>query len=302
MKLGMVGLGRMGGNMTERLREDGHEVMTYDRGAGERTAESLTALVEQLEAPRAVWLMIPAGEPTEEAVRELHGLLEPGDTIVDGGNSFFRDSKRRASDAKAAGLHFVDAGVSGGIWGRELGYCLMVGGDEEPVSRLEPVFVSLAPPEGYAHVGPPGAGHFTKMVHNGIEYGLMQAYAEGFELMHHSEYELDLQQIAGIWRYGSVVRSWLLELLHEAFEEHGSALEDIAGFVEDSGEGRWTINEAINAAVPVPVIASSLFSRFASRRDINFSAKVAAALRNQFGGHAVRAIEQAKSRPENPPG
>jgi len=298
----MVGLGRMGGNMTERLRADGHEVMTYDHSSAERTAESLAELVEQLQTPRAVWLMIPAGEPTEEAVRELHGLLEAGDTIVDGGNSFFRDSKRRASDAKAAGLHFVDAGVSGGIWGRELGYCLMVGGDEEPVSRLEPVFVSLAPPEGYAHVGPPGAGHFTKMVHNGIEYGLMQAYAEGFELMHHSEYELDLQQIAGIWRYGSVVRSWLLELLHEAFEEHGSALEDIAGFVEDSGEGRWTINEAINAAVPVPVIASSLFSRFASRRDINFSAKVAAALRNQFGGHAVRAIEQAKSRPEDPPG
>jgi len=298
----MVGLGRMGGNMTERLRADGHDVMTYDRSSPERTAESLAQLVEQLEAPRAVWLMIPAGEPTEEAVRELHGLLEPGDTIVDGGNSFFRDSKRRASDAEAAGLHFVDAGVSGGVWGLEVGYCLMVGGDEEPVSRLEPVFVSLAPPKGYAHVGPAGAGHFVKMVHNGIEYGLMQAYAEGFELMHHSEYELDLLRIAGIWRYGSVVRSWLLELLHEAFEEHGSALEDVAGFVEDSGEGRWTINEAINAAVPVPVIASSLFSRFASRRDINFSAKVAAALRNQFGGHAVRAIEKAMSRPEDPRG
>jgi 6-phosphogluconate dehydrogenase len=297
MKLGMVGLGRMGGNMTERLRERDHEVMTYDR-SGSGTASSLEELVSQLEAPRAVWLMIPAGAPTEGAFQELLNLCAPADVIVDGGNSNFRDSQRRAHAAEQRGLHFVDAGVSGGIWGREVGYCLMVGGEEEPVSRLEPVFRDLAPEDGYAHVGPPGAGHFVKMVHNGIEYGLMQAYAEGFEILQASEFDLDLTEVAGIWRYGSVVRSWLLELLHAAFEENGGELDGIAGYVEDSGEGRWTVFEAINESVPAPAISAALFARFASRQDESFAAKVNAALRNQFGGHAIRAVEQAKASPD----
>jgi 6-phosphogluconate dehydrogenase len=297
MKLGMVGLGRMGGNMTERLRERDHEVMTYDR-SGTGTASSLEELVSQLEAPRAVWLMIPAGPPTEEAFQELLTLCAPADVIVDGGNSNFRDSQRRAGAAEQRGLHFVDAGVSGGIWGREVGYCLMVGGDEEPVSRLEPVFRDLAPEDGYAHVGPSGAGHFVKMVHNGIEYGLMQAYAEGFEILQASEFHLDLTEVAGIWRYGSVVRSWLLELLHAAFEENGGELDGIAGYVEDSGEGRWTVFEAINESVPAPAISAALFARFASRQEESFAAKVNAALRNQFGGHAIRAVEQAKASPD----
>src|SRR5436190_273818 len=222
-------------------------------------------------------------------------LEREGVQIVDGGNSNFRDSKRRYAEAQQHGIHFVDAGVSGGIWGLEVGFCLMVGGDDEPVGRLEPIFESLAPEEGYAHVGPSGAGHFVKMVHNGIEYGLMQSYAEGFEIMEHSEYDLDAHAISGIWRNGSVVRSWLLELLHAAFEQHGGKLEDIAPYVEDSGEGRWTITEAINENVPAPVIAASLFARFASRDEIKFSAKVAAALRQQFGGHAVKALEKAKA-------
>ena len=297
MKLGMVGLGRMGGNMTKRLERAGHEVVTYDRG-GEGTASSLEELVDQLDAPRVVWLMIPAGDPTEQTVAQLLQLLEAGDVVVDGGNSNFRDSKRRAGLAGEQGIRFLDAGVSGGVWGLEVGYCLMVGGDADAVQTVAPAFETLAPPDGWAHVGASGAGHFVKMVHNGIEYGLMQAYAEGFELMWHSEFDLDLGEISGIWRYGSVVRSWLLELLHEAFQQHGSALDDIAGYVEDSGEGRWTINEAIDASVPTPVIAASLFARFASRRDINFAAKVAAALRNQFGGHAVRAVEEAKTGPD----
>jgi 6-phosphogluconate dehydrogenase len=297
VRLGMVGLGRMGGNMTKRLEADGHEVASYDRG-GEGTAQSLQELVEQLEPPRVVWLMIPAGAATEAAVTELFGLLGEGDVIVDGGNSNYRESKARAARAAEHGIGFVDAGVSGGIWGLEVGYCIMAGGDGEAVARVAPAFESLAPPEGWAHVGSSGAGHYVKMIHNGIEYGLMQAYAEGFELMHHSEFDLDLEEISGIWRYGSVVRSWLLELLHEAFKTEGSALENIAGYVEDSGEGRWTITEAIETAVPTPVIAASLFARFSSRRDINFAAKVAAALRNQFGGHAVRAVEQAKAHPD----
>jgi 6-phosphogluconate dehydrogenase len=295
MQLGMIGLGRMGSGMTERLREGGHDVQTYDPNVESRTASSLAELKQQLDAPRAFWLMIPAGKITEDVFQELLGVAEQGDTIIDGGNSNFRDSKRRYVEAQHKGIHFVDAGVSGGIWGLEVGFCLMVGGDGEPVKRLEPILDTLAPDEGYAHVGPSGAGHFVKMVHNGIEYGLMQAYAEGFEIMEHSEFELDPQQISGIWRNGSVVRSWLLELLHAAFERHGSKLEDIAPYVEDSGEGRWTITEAINENVPTPVIAASLFARFASRDEIKFSARVAAALRQQFGGHAVRALERAKA-------
>jgi 6-phosphogluconate dehydrogenase len=299
MQLGMIGLGRMGGNMTKRLEQAGHEVKTYDPEVSS-TAESIAQLATQLDAPRAMWLMVPSGKITQETFEEALGHLERGDTIVDGGNSFFRDSKKRHEVASEKGVHFVDAGVSGGIWGLEVGYCLMVGGDREPVERLEPIFHALAPENGYAHVGASGAGHFAKMVHNGIEYGLMQAYAEGFEVMEHSEYDYDLHEVAGIWRYGSVVRSWLLELLVAAFEAHGGNLDDIAPYVEDSGEGRWTINEAINENVPVPVISAALFARFASRDEIKFSAKVAAALRNQFGGHAIRAVEEAKSTPQDP--
>jgi len=298
MELGMIGLGRMGNGMTARLREGGHEIQTYDPKVEGRTADSLAELKEQLEPPRPFWLMIPAGKITEDAFHELLGIADEGDTIIDGGNSNFHDSKRRYAEARKQGIHFVDVGVSGGIWGLEIGFCLMAGGDDEPVSRLEPIFETLAPEDGWAHVGPSGAGHFVKMVHNGIEYGLMQAYAEGFELMDHCEYELDLLQISGIWRYGSVVRSWLLELLHSAFEQHGSDLGDIAPYVEDSGEGRWTLDEAIKMSVPAPVLAASLFARFASRDEIKFSAKVAAALRNEFGGHAVRAVEKAKASPD----
>ena len=288
MQLGMIGLGRMGNGMTERLREHGHDVRSYDPNVESRTAASLEELKLQLDAPRAFWMMIPAGKITEDTFQELLGLADEGDTIVDGGNSNFRDSQRRYREARAKGLRFVDAGVSGGIWGLTAGFCLMVGGDDDPVKRLEPVFAALAPENGYAHVGPSGAGHFVKMVHNGIEYGLMQSYAEGFEIMDHSEFGLDLEQISGIWRYGSVVRSWLLELLHEAFDEHGSKLEDVAPWVEDSGEGRWTIHEAIAENVPAPVIAASLFARFASRDEVGFAARVTAALRNQFGGHAIK--------------
>jgi 6-phosphogluconate dehydrogenase len=288
MQLGMIGLGRMGHGMTERLREGGHEVQTYDPNVEERTAASLEELKGQLEAPRAFWLMIPAGKITEDAFQELLTLGDDGDTIVDGGNSNFRDSQRRSRDAQARGIHFVDAGVSGGIWGLRNGYCLMVGGDDEPVQRLEPIFEDLAPDDGYAHVGASGAGHFTKMVHNGIEYGLMQAYAEGFEVMKKSEFDLDLAEIAGIWRYGSVVRSWLLELLYDALGKGGDDLPRIKGYVDDSGEGRWTIHEAIAEDVPVPVITAALYARFASRQDESYAAKITAALRNEFGGHAVK--------------
>jgi 6-phosphogluconate dehydrogenase len=287
MKLAMVGLGRMGSGMTERLERDGHEVKTYDPNVPS-TADSLAELIRQLERPRVVWGMIPAGEITEEAVRSLTELLGDDDVIVDGGNSNFRDSQRRAREAAQRGIHFVDVGVSGGIWGLREGFCLMAGGEDDPVKRLEPVFRSLAPEGGYAHVGPSGAGHFVKMVHNGIEYGLMQAYAEGFDILHHSEFDLDLEQISGIWRYGSVVRSWLLELLHNSFDQHGHELADVAGYVDDSGEGRWTVKEAIDESVPAPVISAALFARFASREDESFAAKINAALREQFGGHPIK--------------
>ena len=293
MQLGMIGLGRMGGNMTKRLAERGHDMKTYDPGV-DSTAQSIEELRDQLDAPRSFWMMVPAGKITDETFDELLRVGSPGDVIVDGGNSNFHDSKRRAAAAKEQGIGFVDAGVSGGVWGLELGYCLMVGGDDPAVRQVEPVLRDLAPEDGYAHVGGPGAGHFVKMVHNGIEYGLMQAYAEGFEVMKASEFELDLHEIAGIWRYGSVVRSWLLELLHSAFEVEGGELEKIRGYVEDSGEGRWTIAEAIAEDVPVPVITAALFARFASRQDESFAAKVNAALRNQFGGHAVQAARQAQ--------
>jgi 6-phosphogluconate dehydrogenase len=293
VQLGMIGLGRMGGNMTKRLEEHGHEIKTFDPQV-DSTAKTLEELRDQLTAPRSFWMMVPAGKITEDTFQTLLTLAAQGDVIVDGGNSNFHDSKRRYADAQAKGIHFVDAGVSGGVWGLDNGYCLMVGGDDAAVAQVEPVFRDLAPEDGYAHVGAAGAGHFTKMVHNGIEYGLMQAYAEGFEVMKASEFELDLHEIAGIWRYGSVVRSWLLELLHAAFEKEGGELEQIRGYVQDSGEGRWTIAEAIAEDVPVPVITAALFARFASRQDESFAAKVNAALRNQFGGHAVEAAKQAK--------
>jgi 6-phosphogluconate dehydrogenase len=286
--------------MTERLREHGHDVKTYDPKVEARTAGSLEELKSQLDAPRAFWMMVPAGDVTEGVFQDLLELADEGDTIIDGGNSNFRESQRRYRDAKERGLHFVDCGTSGGIWGLEVGFCLMVGGDGEPVQRLEPIFTALAPEKGYAHVGASGAGHFTKMIHNGIEYGIMQAYAEGFEIIEHSEFDVDLHELSGIWRYGSVIRSWLLELLHKAFEEHGNELEDIAPYVEDSGEGRWTIHEAIAENVPAPVISAALFARFASRDEINFAAKVAAALRNQFGGHAIRAMQSAEAHSDDP--
>jgi 6-phosphogluconate dehydrogenase len=286
MQLGMVGLGRMGSGMTERVRQAGHDVKTYDPNV-ESTAASLAELAQQLDPPRHVWLMIPAGEVTENAFRELVGILEQGDAIVDGGNSNFRDSQRRAAEAVEHGIHFLDAGVSGGVWGLREGFALMVGGDPDPVGRLKPIFEALAPDGGFGHVGPSGAGHFVKMVHNGIEYGLMQSYGEGFELMSASEFQLDLGAVAELWRHGSVVRSWLLDLLARAFEQNPK-LGGIRGYVEDSGEGRWTVDEAVRTAVPLPAITAALYARFASRQEESFAAKVNAALREQFGGHAVK--------------
>ncbi len=296
MRIGFVGLGRMGANMVRRLVRDGHEVVAFNR-TPEKTREimtegaegafSLTELVAKLPAPRAVWVMVPAGDATEAMIDELMSLLEPGDTIIDGGNTNFHDDVRRHARVAEKGLRYVDAGTSGGIWGLQVGYCLMVGGDREAVEPLEPVFRTLAPPDGYAHVGGPGAGHYVKMVHNGIEYGLMQAYAEGFEIMHASDYDVDLAQIAGIWRYGSVVRSWLLDLLHDALDKNPE-FDGISDWVADSGEGRWTVQEAMDRDVPAPIITLSLQARFRSRQDESYGGKVLAALRNEFGGHAVR--------------
>jgi 6-phosphogluconate dehydrogenase len=296
MRVGFVGLGRMGANMVRRLVRDGHEVVAYNR-TPEKTREimaegvdgafSLEELVTKLAAPRAVWVMVPAGDATEAMIAELMELLAPGDTIIDGGNTNFHDDVRRHAMVAAKGLKYVDAGTSGGVWGLQVGYCMMVGGDRDAVEPLEPVFRTLAPPDGYAHVGGPGAGHYVKMVHNGIEYGLMQAYAEGLEIMHAGDYDLDLAQIAGIWRYGSVVRSWLLDLLHDALSKNPD-FEGIKDWVADSGEGRWTVQEAIDHDVPAPVITLSLQARFRSRQDASYGAKVLAALRNEFGGHAVK--------------
>jgi 6-phosphogluconate dehydrogenase len=288
MKLGMIGLGRMGGNMVERLSRDGHELATYARSGG-GTASSLEELVGQLDPPRVVWLMIPAGAPVDDTLQQLYGLLEPGDIVVEGGNSYFRDSIRRADQAREHGIRYIDAGVSGGIWGLTEGYCLMVGcDDEEAISIVEPAFLALAPEAGYEHVGPSGAGHFVKMVHNGVEYGIMQAYAEGFELLNKvGDFDLDLAKVAALWNHGSVVRSWLLELLEVALAEDPN-LDEVRGYVEDSGEGRWTVQTAVEAAVPAPTITLALFARFASRQDESFAAKVSAALRKQFGGHAVK--------------
>ena len=296
MRLGMVGLGRMGGNMAVRLQRAGHEVVGFAPGASSREAaagrgtevvDSLDGIVAALEPPRTVWLMVPAGEATESTVTALGELLEDGDLVVDGGNSHHRDSVRRAESLGEREIAFVDAGVSGGVWGLEDGYCLMVGGPDGAVERVRPALEALAPPDGWAHVGPNGAGHFVKMVHNGIEYGLLQAYGEGFEILGASDYGLDLRGIAEVWRRGSVVRSWLLDLLVRALERSPD-LSDVAGYVEDSGEGRWTVQTAIDEAVPAPATALALFARFASRQDESFSAKVIAALRREFGGHEVR--------------
>jgi 6-phosphogluconate dehydrogenase len=291
MNLGMVGLGRMGANMTERLREHGHTVETYARTNPERTAGSLVELASKLPQPRVVWLMIPAGDPTENAFQTLLGLLEDGDIIVDGGNSNFRDSQRRGAEAARKSVAFLDAGVSGGVWGLKEGYCVMVGGDAAAFAQIEEFIKDLTEPGGYALVGPSGSGHFVKMVHNGIEYGMMQSLAEGFEIIQASEFPVDLQQVAALWQHGSVVRSWLLDLLVLALEQD-PGLEKIRGYVEDSGEGRWTVMNAIDEGVPAPAITLALFARFASRQDESFAAKVNAALRNQFGGHAVKPADE----------
>jgi 6-phosphogluconate dehydrogenase len=297
VELAIVGLGRMGGNMARRLHVAGHRVVAFNRspdktreimGEGLDGAFTPQDVVSKLKAPRIVWLMVPAGDATQQSLEEFAALLQSGDTIVDGGNSNFHDTKRRYAELKPRGINYIDAGISGGIWGLKNGYGTMVGGDPEAVKALEPIFLALAPPGGYVHCGPSGSGHYTKMVHNGIEYGLMQAYAEGFEILHASEYPIDLEAVAKAWQYGTVIRSWLLELAGLAFEQHGEDLGDIRGWVEDSGEGRWTVQEAMDLDVPAPVITLSLLTRFRSRQDESYGARVLAALRNQFGGHAVK--------------
>ncbi len=298
MELGMIGLGKMGSNMTRRLLQGGHRLVAYDRDAGPVkavvalgavAADSLEDLVSKLATPRAVWVMVPAGEPTESVVTALSEMLSPDDTVIDGGNSNYKDSQRRATLLAEEGVHFVDVGTSGGIWGLTGGYSLMVGGERTVVNRLQPIFETLAPAKdkGWGHVGPCGTGHFVKMVHNGIEYGLMQAYAEGFEILQAKEgFDLDLHQIAEIWRHGSVVRSWLLDLTAGALSEDQN-LSEIKGWVADSDEGRWTVAEAIDENVPAPVITLSLLMRLASRQDQSYAAKLLAAMRYQFGGHTV---------------
>jgi len=298
MQLAMIGLGRMGGNMVKRLVQGGHELTVYDStaeavkahlGKGVTAAKDIADVARLLTAPRVVWVMVPAGAPVESTIEQLVPHLTRGDIVIDGGNSNFRDSIRRAEALQARGIDFVDVGTSGGIWGLTLGYCLMIGASPDAFEHCEPVFRTLAPPEGYAHVGPPGAGHYVKMVHNGVEYGMLQAYAEGYEILHAShDFELRLGQIAKLWNHGSVVRSWLNELAERAFSLDDQ-LAAIRGYVEDSGEGRWTVEEAMRLDVPAPVITMSLLARFRSRQQESFGAKVIAALRHEFGGHAVQA-------------
>jgi 6-phosphogluconate dehydrogenase len=296
MEIAIIGLGRMGGNMALRLLRGGHTVIVHDRNAtaaealkaeGALPATTLEEAVSLLTPPRHVWLMVPSGDPVTETIEALAPLLAKGDAIIDGGNSNYHDSVARAASLRERGLHFVDCGTSGGVWGLKNGYCLMIGGEEEIFRRMEPVFKTLAPADGYAYIGPSGAGHYVKMVHNGIEYGLLQAYAEGFELMDASTYDLDLKRIAALWNRGSVVRSWLLELAERALLEDPD-LAAIRGYVEDSGEGRWTVQEAIDRDVPATVLTYALFARFRSRQEESFGAKLIAALRQQFGGHGVK--------------
>ena len=297
MRLAMIGLGRMGGNMTERLMKGGHEVVAFDRtpatvqkyeALGAKGAHTLQEVLSNLKSPRVVWIMVPAGNPVDDTIAQLLPGLSKGDVIIDGGNSNFHDTMRRAAELQPKGIHFVDSGTSGGIWGLANGYCLMIGASPEAFKLCEPIFRTLAPTDGYAHMGPPGSGHYVKMIHNGIEYGMLQAYAEGYEILHaSSEFKLDLHKIAAVWNHGSVVRSWLNELAETAFEKDVD-LKDLRGYVEDSGEGRWTVQEAIDLNVPAPVITLSLLTRLRSRQPDSFSAKVIAALRNEFGGHAVK--------------
>jgi len=297
MKVGFVGLGRMGANMVKRLLRDKHEIVGFDPNDSARkevekhgatTATSLNELVDKLKPPRVFWVMVPAGKITETTIEALKDLLQKEDIVIDGGNSFYKDSMRRAKDLQEKGIHFLDAGTSGGIWGLKIGYCLMIGGEKSIFKKVEPVFKTLAPENGYAYMGPSGSGHFVKMVHNGIEYAMLQAYAEGFEIMKaKKEFALDFSKISNLWNHGSVIRSWLLELAESAFGKDPH-LGSIKGFVEDSGEGRWTVAEAISEDVPAPTITLSLLERFRSRQPESFSAKVIAALRNEFGGHAVK--------------
>ncbi|MEA2351836.1 MAG: 6-phosphogluconate dehydrogenase [Thermoleophilaceae bacterium] len=309
MQLGFVGLGKMGANMVHRIHRDSdHQVVAFDfdadavgeaEGHGATGAGSLEEVVEKLDAPRTVWVMVPAGDPTGQTVEKLGELLDEGDTVVDGGNTRWSDDKRRAEALAEKGIHYVDVGTSGGVWGLKVGYCMMVGGPDEAVERLSPILDVLAPAEddehgpGWGHFGPVGAGHYVKMVHNGVEYGMMQAYAEGFSLFDACEYELDNAKIAHLWMQGSVVRSWLCELAALAFEQEGNDLSRLKPYVEDSGEGRWTVEDSIDKRIPTPVITTSLFERFSSRGQNAFAAKVNAALRNQFGGHAVMAADPA---------
>jgi 6-phosphogluconate dehydrogenase len=298
MQLAMIGLGRMGGNMVERLMRHGHELVVYDRSdeamaryekLGAARAGDLAAVVRGLATPRVIWIMVPAGDPVDQTIASLVPALSPGDIIIDGGNSNFHDTIRRGQQLAKSKIELIDSGTSGGVWGLENGYCLMVGGSDAAVKHCEPIFTALAPENGYAHVGPTGAGHYVKMVHNGIEYGMLQAYAEGYEILHASKIfpEIDLKQVAEVWQHGSVVRSWLNELAASAFARDAS-LADLKGWVADSGEGRWTVQEAIDLDVPAPVITLSLQARFRSRQTDSFGAKVIAALRNEFGGHAVQ--------------
>lgn len=289
MKIGMVGLGKMGGGMAERLRRAGHEVVGYDRDPGARDVASLEELVGALagEAPKVVWVMVPAGEPTEVTLDTLAGLVSDGDVLVDGGNSNFRESQRRASQLAERGVGFVDAGISGGVWGLEEGYCIMAGGTADHIAALQPAFDALVTAGGFAHVGPAGAGHFAKMVHNGVEYGMMQAFAEGYELLAASDTGVDVGATLEVWRHGSVVRSWLLDLLAPAVDDDPE-LAAVKGWAEDSGEGRWTVHEAIDHAVPLPVISAALFARFASRQGDSPAMRAVATLRNRFGGHEVQ--------------
>ncbi|MCZ2109019.1 MAG: decarboxylating 6-phosphogluconate dehydrogenase [Dehalococcoidia bacterium] len=287
MKIGVVGLGRMGAGITKRLQEHGHEVSGYDHDPAISPTHSLQELVAGLPTPRVVWVMVPAGDPTEATVTQLASLMADGDIVIEGGNSYYRDSIRRAEMMKARGIQFLDAGTSGGIWGLEVGFCLMVGGPETAFRMVEPIFADLAPAGGYALVGPSGAGHFVKMVHNGIEYGMLQAYAEGFDLLHAADFPLDLHSIAAVWNQGSVVRSWLLELAERALAKD-PGLDALRGYVDDSGEGRWTVLEAVERGVPATSIAHALFARFSSRESDSFAMKMIAALRNEFGGHAVK--------------